>query len=396
VHAQTALLGSLLAVGFFTRFTFPVFFFPLGVELVRQQDALLVLAARKKEVASTPSTVRRLAATVAVALQGLAAFLSWSLIFIVVDTFYFHPALLEGALDLSQLEKVAGRAVIAPLNNLLYNIQYDNLELHGVHPRLTHLTVNMPMLFGPVFLVFLVRSLRHPDRSFFGGACVFFPLACLSLAPHQEPRFLLPALVPLHIFTALNGRTGVVRFLTTHKLGVLLWVGFNVALTLLFGILHQGGVVPMLLSLSSLASSPVEHPHITTSWLTSTCNFDGFDALSPGISGAVPLLFAKTYMPPRFLLSGMAAAPSFRLVDLAGRTAANIPDLLGIGKTDAPALENATAALLVVPASVDVKDIIPSAALSSSKVGACFPHISTEDLALDKPLQLQLYLVTEV
>ncbi|KAE9312794.1 hypothetical protein PF008_g19889 [Phytophthora fragariae] len=389
LHVQTVLLGSLLAVGFFTRFTFPVFFFPLGVELVRQQDALLVHAARKKETVG-PSVVRRLAATLAVAVQGLVAFLIWSVGFIVVDTVYFHPEVVEGRWNRSMLQKIAGNAVIAPLNNLLYNVQYDNLELHGVHPRLTHLTVNMPMLFGPMFLVFLVRFLRYPDRSFFGGACVMFPLACLSLAPHQEPRFLLPTIVPLHIFTALHGRTGVVRFLTTYKLGLLLWIGFNVVLTLFFGILHQGGVVPMLLSLSTIGTS--YEGASTVNGLTSSCRFENASSLAH--VGSARLVFAKTYMPPRFLLAGLTTTPAFRVIDLAGGTSDDLPELLRFHKTDPPLSDTA---FVVLPASVDFDDFIHESSLSVSsiaKVGSCFPHITTEDLALDKALSLDLYAVT--
>ncbi|EGZ13881.1 hypothetical protein PHYSODRAFT_512691 [Phytophthora sojae] len=388
VHVQTVLLGSLLALGFFTRFTFPVFFFPLGVELVRQQDALLVHAARKKDVVG-PSVVRRLVGTLAVGVQGLLAFLTWSVGFIAVDTLYFRPEVFEGDWDRSMLQKIAGNAVIAPLNNLLYNAQYDNLELHGVHPRFTHLTVNMPMLFGPVFLVFLVKFLRYPDRSVFGSACVFFPLVCLSLAPHQEPRFLLPALVPLHIFTAVNGRTGVVRFLTTHKLGLLLWTVFNVALTLFFGVLHQGGVVPMLLSLSTIAANA--QGASTANWLTSTCRFEGGSSLS--LIGTAPLVFARTYMPPRFLLAGLRTSPSFRVIDLAGGSGTDLADLLGLQETDQPQTDTA---LLVLPASIDFSDIIHESSLSVSsisKLGGCSPHISTEDLALDKAFSLDLYAV---
>ncbi|KAL4139507.1 hypothetical protein PRIC2_003002 [Phytophthora ramorum] len=354
VHLQTFLLGSLLAVGFFTRFTFPVFFFPLGVELVRRQDALLVYAARKKLGSSAPSGLRRLARVVVVAVQGLVAFLMWTLVFVVVDTLYFHPEVFAGDLNSSVVEKIAQNAVFAPLNNLMYNAQYDNLELHGVHPRFTHLTVNMPMLFGPVFLVFL------------------------------EPRFMLPALVPLHLFTALSGRAGVVRFLTTHKLGVLLWIVFNLALTLFFGMLHQGGVVPMLLSLSAIATNPVENT--ATSWLTPMCRFDEVDSTTLGLIGAAPLIFAKTYMPPRFLLTGMTSSPAFQLIDLAGTNGDDLPQFL---------TENTvTTALFVLPASVELTDIIPEhSQFVSSKVGGCFPHISTEDLALDKPYSLELYMI---
>ncbi|GMF27163.1 unnamed protein product [Phytophthora lilii] len=329
-----------------------------------------------------------------VALQGFVAFLFWTLVFTIVDTLYFHPEMTAIG-DQTSMRTIVENAVIAPLNNLMYNMQYDNLELHGVHPRFTHLTVNMPMLFGPVFLAFLVRYLRYPDRSFFGGVCVFFPLACLSLAPHQEPRFMLPALMPLHLFTALNGRTGVVRFLTSHKLGVTLWIIFNLALTLFFGVLHQGGVVPMLLSLASTVSNAENALTSTTfSWMASTCSFEN---LSPELIGAVPLVFAKTYMPPRFLLAGMEATPAFQLIDIGGGTTKELSDLLGAGKTERSAQREVSSVLLVLPASVDINDIDPtnSWALRSVKLGGCFPHISTENIAIGKPLSVDLYQIQQ-
>ncbi|KAL8001279.1 putative GPI mannosyltransferase [Plasmopara halstedii] len=213
LHVQTILLGSLLAIGIFTRFTFPVFFFPLGVELVRQQDTLLMITARKKDVMNSPSILRRLLTTISILIQGFIAFVSLAALFVVVDTLYFHPELFTGEVDRALFEKVAENTVIAPYNNFLYNIQYENLKQHGVHPRLTHLIINMPILFGPVFLNYLVEVLRFPDCSFFEIFSVFFPLICLSLAPHQELRFLLPLVVPLHLFTALSGRNGTKRFL---------------------------------------------------------------------------------------------------------------------------------------------------------------------------------------
>ncbi|RLN90312.1 hypothetical protein BBJ28_00020140 [Nothophytophthora sp. Chile5] len=387
LHVQTLLLGSLLAVGFFTRFTFPVFFFPLGVELVRQQDALLVAASRKKADTQL-SLLRRLMAVGGVLLQGLGAFVTCALLFIAMDTLYFRPEAFQDA----SLASLARNAVVAPLNNLLYNLQYDNLELHGVHPLLTHLTVNMPMLFGPMFLVFLVGFLRHPDRSFFGSACVFFPLVCLSLAPHQEPRFMLPTLVPLHLFIALKGPSGVLGFLTSNRLGVLLWVTFNLAMTLFFGVLHQGGIVPLLLSLSTGAATSAEIT-LPSRLLSPFCRFD-HHALE--LMGTVPLIFAKTYMPPRFLLAGMTATHTFRVVDLAGKSVDDLPTLLGDNEASSSSPEPVEAAFLVLPASVSLADVVPESTAfvsSSSRVGGCFPHISTEDLALDKPLSLDVYLL---
>jgi len=108
--------------------------------------------------------------------------------------------------------------VLTPLNSLLYNLNADNLAQHGLHPRVTHLCVNMPMLYGPLALVALVSCLRgwtggkcekgsagsggmdgagvaHVRRCV--GACAVAGVGILSCAPHQEPRFLLPVVLPM-------------------------------------------------------------------------------------------------------------------------------------------------------------------------------------------------------
>ncbi|TDH73813.1 hypothetical protein CCR75_005934 [Bremia lactucae] len=384
LHAQTILLGSLLALGVFTRFTFPVFFFPLGVELVRQQDAFFIHASRKKELATSPSVVRRIVATIIVVMQGVGAFISWGIIFVLMDTLYYRPELFHGTFDQMFLKNIRQNAVIAPFNNLLYNTQYDNLKLHGVHPRFTHFAVNMPMLFGPLFVAFVLQ--RFPNRSVFGTLSVLFPLACLSLAPHQEPRFLLPIMIPLYIFTVLNGNIGMMRFVTSTKSGQFLWIVFNLTLTLFFGVLHQGGIVPMLLSLSSIASTPTKG--VIMHLLTSSCHFNGMDDRSRQLIGSVPLVFARTYMPPRFLLTGMTVTSSFQVIDVAGNDLNNISDWISVHDL----LETKTfTVLLVLPASVTVSDVIPFT-LKTVKLGSCTPHLSTEDFSFEL-LSLELYLV---
>jgi hypothetical protein len=50
------------------------------------------------------------------------------------------------------------------------------------------------------------------------------------------------------------------------------WVAFNVALLLFFGYLHQAGVVPSLLSLSSATPQP----DVRTSLPASRCHTQGF------------------------------------------------------------------------------------------------------------------------
>jgi phosphatidylinositol glycan class Z len=164
-------------------------------------------------------------------------------------------------------------SVITPLNALLYNSNVTNLETHGLHPRYTHVLVNMSLLFGPMTLCFykkLVDSMRRPalmkQSCITSQLCmgtVVSGLLLLSLAPHQEPRFLAPLLVPLSILTA--EQVWKPRFRP-------LWIGFNLMLLTIYGVLHQGGVVPSLMSKAVTRDGPSS------------------------------ILYYRTYMPPSFLL----------------------------------------------------------------------------------------------
>ena len=76
----------------------------------------------------------------------------------------------------------------------------------------------------------------------------------MSCAPHQEPRFLLPCIVPL---VYIHGRIVVSRnwFGTQQKRSkrfpflLILWITFNLILYIFFGWLHQGGLLHSLLEL---------------------------------------------------------------------------------------------------------------------------------------------------
>lgn len=92
----------------------------------------------------------------------------------------------------------------------------------------------------------------------------------LSCAPHQEPRFLFPLIVPLSILHA--------ETLCSRRRLTLFWILFNLALLCFFGLLHQSGVIPSMLFLGSQLSL------INTS-------------VRP-----VTIIYFKTYMPPSFLL----------------------------------------------------------------------------------------------
>ena len=161
---------------------------------------------------------------------------------------------------------VQGSLTLTMWNNLQYNLDKDNLALHGLHPRFFHLLLNFPVLFGNLAWIGLAtiirkvmarewssrsklvtgtfisrvqtpplqRALRYTDDS----CCVTFTCYCfrsllvlitlaltysgicgmvvLSSMPHQEARFLTPLILPLVI--SLSGRIS--------RLGRKFWVGY--------------------------------------------------------------------------------------------------------------------------------------------------------------------------
>ena len=186
-----------------------------------------------------------------------------------VDTAFYTP----GEFAFSSVYR---NPVITPLNNFLYNKDSANLAKHGLHPRYQHFFINLPQLLGPAFpLLFYVSRpyLSLPLLSALSG------IAILSIFPHQEARFLLPA-VPLILSSIRLPRP------PHTKLWISGWVLFNVALGILMGIYHQGGIVPV-------------QTHIATTNETVSHAF-----------------WWKTYSPPTWLLNGKNE--ELKTVDLMG------------------------------------------------------------------------------
>ncbi|AAS53766.2 AFR395Cp [Eremothecium gossypii ATCC 10895] len=127
--------------------------------------------------------------------------------------------------------------VITPLNNLLYNMDEENLAQHGLHPRYTHILVNLPMLLGPGLLFALggIQRLSLPLLSCVSG------VATLSLFKHQEARFLLPV-VPLFLMSVDLTKLRTVSLTLTLKL----WLAFNGLMVVIMGVGHQRGVITAL------------------------------------------------------------------------------------------------------------------------------------------------------
>lgn len=148
---------------------------------------------------------------------------------------------------------------LTPLNLFVYNSNTTNLAHHGLHPRITHAAVNMPMLlttalpplYHKVFSTAVSLATRrtswlHTDALL--AATVFSGIMLLSLFPHQEPRFLLPLLVPSF---ALLSTVPLASWSTWRRA----WALSNAALLAFWGGLHQGALLPALYNLSSQSSS---------------------------------------------------------------------------------------------------------------------------------------------
>lgn len=144
-----------------------------------------------------------------------------------VDTsFYNSPATISW-------RQVLLKPVVTPVNNLFYNTSTINLAQHGLHPFYQHLVANLPQLLGPAFpLIFL-----YPRRTsrLYAAACGTFVLSCF---PHQEARFLMPA-VPLILSSVRLPRSKAIL-----RAWIALWIAFNAAMGIFMGAYHQGGVVP--------------------------------------------------------------------------------------------------------------------------------------------------------
>ncbi|KAK9466002.1 Alg9-like mannosyltransferase family-domain-containing protein [Lipomyces arxii] len=196
-HALScSLLGCIAAIGVFNRITFPAFLILPGWYLI-------------PHFSKHPSSL----------FFVLAAGFATAALTVYIDTsFYESPT-----------------PVFTPLNNFLYNFRPENLAKHGLHARYTHVLINLPILLGP-YLLLIRPQMSLPFLSAVSGTAV------LSLFQHQEARFLL-ASVPLFL-TATSLPRSLMVTKTRKYIVIAAFVSFNVILGVLFGVLHQGGVIP--------------------------------------------------------------------------------------------------------------------------------------------------------
>ncbi|TFY60430.1 hypothetical protein EVJ58_g5159 [Rhodofomes roseus] len=267
-------------LGVFTRPTFLAFTLPIAIEA-------LVWTYRRAS-AATSGQPSRAFWVFWLRLVGLPMLLvlMYTQCFVFVDTLFFRGNIYD--------------MVLTPLNFLRYNLSSDNLAEHGVHPRWLHLIVNLPLIVGPGLLYYGIRAARQlwrptptpllsekGEKPVEGGTVFRAPLyvivsavTILSAFRHQEPRFLVPLLVPFIALVAQDSQL--------QCLGRLFWVSWiisNMALAIVFGFLHQGGVVPSLIDLHDrLHDLNANAPPEFNSTLAS-------------------VVYWKTYMPPWHLLA---------------------------------------------------------------------------------------------
>ncbi|KAK7090175.1 GPI mannosyltransferase 4-like [Littorina saxatilis] len=249
---------------------------------------------------------------------------------------------------------------IPPLNFMRYNLQASNLAEHGLHPWYTHFLVNFPMLLGPLVLLFLWnlatlfrRCLtKHPNDVLY--AIVTIPIISLSFFPHQEARFLLPVVPVAVVCVAGNS---IAKWKTFKAVTLLC----NILAFVLFGWLHQGGVVPAMSALQSrfkvISSDPVNH------------------------GSHYHIVSYATYMPPRHLLFSDESKIKLHVHDMIG--AHNSPPTLKLRMEELKASCNADKInchfFMLLPATA-LLDVTSITGWQEIDEGQFCPHVSMERL----------------
>ncbi|CAO3567073.1 unnamed protein product [Mortierella alpina] len=318
--ALSFVLGVLFAVGTFTRITFVVYGFPLGVMFLYlnfkaafTQNRTILAGASKFIAACLP---------LALGLVAMSAFA------VLVDSMYFHKLiiynisngvrlslrdiLITHPKDWHQLS-YKGSLTLTMWNNLRYNLDEKNLAEHGLHPRFFHLFLNFPVLFGNLALIAVATLLQKcragewSSQSRLVTALSYsgiFGISVLSTMPHQEARFLTPLILPLII--ALSGRIS--------KLGRKfwpLWLLGNGIMALALGLFHQSGIVPAMEMVQQQAlgfqecsdlRSGAAHGESDRTVCFTHNGIRGKYHSADGRMYTTHVVFYKTYLPPQHLL----------------------------------------------------------------------------------------------
>lgn len=288
--------------------------------------------------------------------------------------------------------RTSGSLTLTPITSLLYNVDPINLAAHGLHPHWQHALVNAPIMFGPAALLLLVsagvmglgrvltalhrcwgkaspvaREMPATDAAYnnskpsdapsslsgdalsnllplatpsgLGALCLGI-VACglggLSLAAHQEPRFLAPLLLPCVILCVMillpSSQTPLAATISSTAVparrprrscpavaAVALWVIFNVGAGTFFGGLHQAGLTSALAALgdtfhASSVAFELARPHVLGAgsrsslllpWPQAPLHVPGLRPVrltSAAANDGVSVVTHGTYMAPKSLL----------------------------------------------------------------------------------------------
>lgn len=382
-------LGVVTALGIFTRFTFPIFLLPIAYVLVLD---LIYFPARDALVKrrSVLRCGRWLSSAIVIA-SGLASLALTSVAIAIIDSVFFGTLVIGHSASNAFNERIfssslpspvpliswiqslapvsiSGHLVLTPFYSLQYNADPANLAAHGIHPRSNHALVNMHIMYGPVWTVVLTAGLviavsslldarqskgtKVANRQQSGGSSCFtlhaagppsrhFTTLCaaivisgiffLSLAPHQEPRFLAPLVYPMAVLgpatfdwiTSAAGPEPARCSKLLRRAWVPLVIVFNIILAFFYGLVHQAGVYPMSMVLSRTAtaadvgaagvnaSSSHSLPLLRSGLLSHITVLDpealaeAFDRMQPvqqKRTMGTDIIYVGTYMPPHALM----------------------------------------------------------------------------------------------
>jgi GPI mannosyltransferase 4 len=298
----------LVVLGGFNRITFPAYLLVPGLQLLPHF--------RRKPLSL-------------IAMVVFTAF--FSLVVIAFDTMFYRP-------HLTTIFELFKHPVITPLNNFLYNYAPENLARHGLHPFYQHAVANLPQLLGPA-IIFVAFFWRRSFRLYSALSAVIV----LSAFPHQEARFLVPA-IPLILSSVRLPHRG-------WRFWVASWIVFNLGMGALMGTFHQGGVVPMQIHISQ--TNDVSH-----------------------------VFWWRTYQPPMWLLDGKIE--DVTSVDFMG---AAIDEVVNQVSKSVSCGKKSTGVVLVAPASATELDKFTSNVNSGLVLKERFKirsHLSLDDMDFAK------------
>jgi hypothetical protein len=176
--SSALLWGALLCLGIFFRFTLIFFSLPL---IVASIAASLPLYLRLQSL--LPAVMLRpiwgggnMRGAPPFVLMFLGALVTAGGM-VALDSHFFASDFPCKALNASSFSILGAPPVFTPLNAILYNMKQENLAQHGLHPRVTHLLVNVPMLFGPLGLI-AIYSCCSTVASLLEMRSSTWPLAC--------------------------------------------------------------------------------------------------------------------------------------------------------------------------------------------------------------------------